>query len=113
MLKMTESGERRHARIRYSSGTVMVRASKSSPFIEGSLVDISVSGCSIKTAEPLSVSPEDVLELRINLNTLVFRAIGFVRRATAGSLSLGIEFHRIAEQDKSDLETLLDYYAEA
>jgi hypothetical protein len=91
----------------------MVRSSKSSPFVEGSLIDISVSGCSIKTAEPLSVSPEDVLELRIDLSTLVFRAIGFVRRASAGSLSLGIEFHRIAEQDKSDLETLLDYYAEA
>lgn len=109
----TESGERRHARVRYSAGTVMVRSSKSSPFVEGSLIDISVSGCAIKTAEPMSVSPEDVLELRINLSTLVFRALGFVRRASAGSLSLGIEFHRIAEQDRSDLETLLDYYAEA
>ncbi|WP_184215035.1 PilZ domain-containing protein [Granulicella aggregans] len=113
MLKMTETAERRHARVRYSSGTVMVRASKSSPFVEGSLVDISISGCSIKTVEPLSVSPEDVLELRIDLSTLVFRAIGFVRRASAGSLSLGIEFHRIAEQDKNDLATLIDYYAEA
>lgn len=113
MLANTESGERRHARVRYSSGTVMVRSSKSSPFVAGSLIDISVSGCSIKTAEPLSVSPEDVLELRIDLSTLVFRALGFVRRASTGSQALGIEFHRIAEQDKSDLETILDYYAEA
>jgi hypothetical protein len=112
MLTNTESGQRRHSRVRYGAGTVMVRCSKSSPFIEGSLIDISISGCSIKTTEALTVHPDDIVELRIDLSTLVFRAVGYVRRASSGNQSLGIEFHRIAEQDKADLETLIDYYAE-
>jgi hypothetical protein len=112
MLEDSEYGARRHTRVRYSSGTVMVRCSKSSPFVAGALIDISVSGCSIKTVEPLSVNPEDVLELRIDLSTLVFRALGFVRRATLGHDSIGVEFHHIAAKDKSELETLIEYYAE-
>ena len=96
MLKDSESGERRHARVRYGAGTVMVRSSKANPFISGSLLDISISGCSIKTDEALTVNRDDIVELRIDLNTLVFRAVGYVRRASAGSQSIGIEFHRIA-----------------
>jgi hypothetical protein len=113
MPTISESGERRHARVRYGAGTVMVRCSKSSPFVSGTLLDISISGCSIKTEETLAVNRDDIVELRIDLSTLVFRAVGYVRRAVAGGQSIGIEFHRIAEQDKSDLETLIDYYAEA
>lgn len=91
----------------------MIRCSKSSPFVSGVLIDISISGCLIRTAEPLTVGPEDVIELRIDLNSLVFRVLGFVRHASKGSHTLGIEFHHMSDQNRSDLEIFIDYHAAA
>ena len=90
----------------------MVRFSKAQPFMAGALIDISISGCLVRIAEPVTASPEDIVELRISLLTLAFRALGVVRHANAVSHSIGIEFHHIAEQDKADLATFIDYFVE-
>lgn len=112
MLNASEDGGRRHERVSHGSGTVMVRFSKLQPFINGALIDISISGCLVRITEPVVVNPEDIVELRINLLTLAFRALGYVRHANPATHAMGIEFHHISAQDKADLATLINYYAD-
>ncbi|RXH56427.1 PilZ domain-containing protein [Granulicella sibirica] len=108
----SEFGGRRHVRVGYSGGTVTVRCNLSGPFLPGSLIDISISGCLILMQDPLPVTPSQVIELHFDLNSLAFRVLGFVRHARKPR-QIGVEFHHLSEQARSDLEGFIDYFAPA
>ena len=112
MAEGSEFGGRRHVRVGYSDGTVTVRCNRSGPFLPGSLIDISISGCLILMAEDLSITPSQVIELRFDLNSIAFRVLGFVRH-NRKPRQIGVEFHHLSERDKTDLEGFIDYFAPA
>jgi len=111
MQEAPEVGGRRHMRIGYDGGKITVRCVKAGPLITGNLVDISSSGCQIEFPEPLSIDNSEVIELRVNLSTIGFRVLGFVRRRTNGDRLIGVEFHRLSESDRADLDTFIEYFA--
>jgi c-di-GMP-binding flagellar brake protein YcgR len=111
MKSVAEEGGRRHVRIQYDAASVTVRYAKSGPSIPATLLDISISGCLIAAAEPLPVSASDVIEARIDLNSLVLRVLGFVRHVHETTKAIGIEFHCLSDEDKRDLEEFIFYFA--
>lgn len=111
MEEAPEVGGRRHMRIGYDSGKITVRCVKAGPLIAGTLVDISSSGCQIEFPEPLSIDQSEVIELRVDLSTIGFRVLGFIRRRSNGNRLIGVEFHRLSETDRADLETFIHYFA--
>jgi c-di-GMP-binding flagellar brake protein YcgR len=110
MQSSEEDGGRRHIRIQYDAANVTVRYVKSGPSIPATLLDISATGCLIAMAEPLHVSATDVIEARLDLNSLVLRVLGFVRHVDEANQTVGIEFHCISDQDQRDLEAFVHYF---
>ncbi len=108
-----EEGGRRHIRIQYEGATVAVRYVKSGPSIPARLLDISARGCLISVDEPLSVSASEVIEARLDLNSLVLRVLGFVRHTDESARTVGIEFHCLSDEDERELEAFIDYFAPA
>jgi len=113
MEEIPEVGGRRHTRVGYKAGRVQVRCKKSDPLVVVSLLDISVSGCLISMEDSVTVQPSDVVEVRFDLNSLVFRVLGFVRHASKAKRAIGIEFHHLPEQDRADLQEFVSFFAEA
>jgi hypothetical protein len=111
MKSVAEEGGRRHLRITYDAASVTVRYVKSGPPIPATLLDIGVSGCLLAVAEPLPVSASDVIEARIDLNSLVLRVLGFVRHVHQATNAVGIEFHCLSDEDQRDLEAFIHYFA--
>lgn len=111
MVEDPEEGGRRHVRVAYKDGTVVVRSSKSGPAVAGSLIDISISGCLILTSEPLPVATADVIELHLDLKTLAFRVLGFVRHVSKANHRIGVEFHHLSPQASADLEEFVQFFA--
>ena len=112
MLEGTEVGGRRHPRVRYNSGSIAVRNKSSEPFLPGVLLDISISGCLVSVPASFATSPGQVIFLRLDLQSLVFSTLGFVRHADKGGSVLGVEFHRMSEKDKVELSNFVEYFAE-
>jgi len=98
-------------RISYAGGTAAVRCSKAEPAISGSLIDISISGCLLSMLEPLNVTSDQVIEVRLDLTHLAVRAMGFVRHVNEADNAVGIEFHRLSEKDRSDLDEFINFFA--
>jgi hypothetical protein len=102
---------RRHLRIRYDTASVTVRYVKSGPSIPAKLLDIGERGCRLAVAESLPVSVSEVIEVRLDLNSLVLRVLGFVRHADEAARAVGIEFHCLSAADQCDLESFVRYFA--
>jgi c-di-GMP-binding flagellar brake protein YcgR len=112
MVEGTEVGGRRHQRVRYQAGSIAVRNKASEPFLPGVLLDISISGCLLSVPSNFTTSPGQVIYMRLDLQSLVFSVLGFVRHADKGGSVLGVEFHRMSEKDKTELSNFVDYFAE-
>jgi hypothetical protein len=84
---------------------------KSGPSIAATLLDIGAKGCLLAVAESLPVSVSEVIEVRLDLNSLVLRVLGFVRHADEAACTVGIEFHCLSEEERCDLESFVQYFA--
>jgi len=111
MQKDPDAGSRRHLRVPYAGGTAAVRCSKSGPTISGSLIDISVSGCLVSMPEPLEVTSDQMIEVRLDLTHLAVRVMGFVRHMNRANNAVGIEFYKLSEKDRADLEEFVSFFA--
>lgn len=111
MQKDPEAGSRRHLRVPYAGGTATVRCSKAGPTISGSLIDISISGCLVSMPEPLQVTSDQMIEVRLDLNHIAVRAMGFVRHTNRADNAVGIEFHKLSEKDRADLDEFVSFFA--
>jgi c-di-GMP-binding flagellar brake protein YcgR len=109
MQSQSEVGGRHDLRITYAGAIVTVRGSKAEPTISGALLDISVSGCRVSVPEPLTVTSEQMIEVCIDLTHLVVRALGFVKHINKAENSFGIEFHKLSDQQKADLNGFIQY----
>ncbi len=95
---------RRRRHNRYGqSGVVNVRLALSGPSLSGSLFDISVGGCLVWMDQEVQFSSTDVVEVRLQCETLGFRVLGLVRHTGDQSRILGIEFHRLNVTDTAAL----------
>jgi c-di-GMP-binding flagellar brake protein YcgR len=110
MLQETQSfpeiRRRRHQRYG-QSGSITIRRAISGPSLSGFLFDISVGGCLVWMSRSVFFNPADVIELRLQADTLSFRVMGYVRNTGEGGRQLGIEFHRLSPQDERNLEDFI------
>jgi hypothetical protein len=111
MQKDPEVGGRQHPRITYAGGTATVRCSNSGSNILCTLIDLIASGCLVSMPEPSQVTPNQMIEVRLDLTHLSFRAMGFVRHMNRPDNAVGIEFHRLSKEDKSDLDEFIRFFA--
>ena len=102
---------RQHLRVSYPAGTVSVRCSKSGPIITGSLIDVSISGCLVAMSEPLHVTSDQMIEVCLDLTHFTVRAMSFVRHLKRADKAVGIEFYKLSEKDRSELEAFIDFFA--
>lgn len=112
VIESAEFAGRRHARVRYSSGLVRVRATSASPVVLASLVDISLGGCRIAMTDKQLFQPSQLVELRLDLTSLHFRTFGDVRFVSMDGKSIGLEFHPLKDGVRSELEDFVAYLVE-
>jgi len=95
---------RRRKHKRYGQrGTIALRWIVSGPLISGETFDLSAKGALIWLNKPIFFDPAEVVEVRLQLDALSFRALGFVRHTSEEGHLLGVEFHRLNEQDTAEL----------
>ena len=105
--------DRVNKRVAYTEGRLMVRCGRSGPLLPGSLMDIRMGGCRLWMEEPLHVSASQVIEVRLDLNSVAFRVLGFVRHVSPADHCLGVQFHQLSEKDSFDLKWFIQFFGGA
>jgi hypothetical protein len=99
---------RRRRHKRYGQrGTISLRWIVSGPRVSGSTFDLSAKGALIWLNKPVFFDPAEVVEVRLQLDALSFRALGFVRHTSEEGHLLGVEFHRLNPQDAAELDEFI------
>ena len=98
---------RRHKRYG-QNGVVTVRLALSGPGLSGSLFDISIGGCLVWMDHEVPFSSTDIVEVRLQCDSLNFRVLGSLRHTGDHSRILGLEFHRLSSKDTADLSDFID-----
>jgi hypothetical protein len=97
---------RRHKRYG-KRGTISLRWIVSGPVVSGSTFDLSAKGALIWLDQPTFFDPAEVVEVRVQLDSLSFRALGFVRHTSEEGHLLGVEFHRLNPRDSEELDAFI------
>ena len=102
-------GLRRRKYRRYGqSGVITVRLALSGPTLCGSLFDISIGGCLVWMESEVPFTSTDIVEVRLQCDSLSFRVLGSVRHQGDHARILGIEFHRLNPKITTDLSDFID-----
>jgi hypothetical protein len=106
---MDENGDprrRRHPRFG-KRGTATLRRAVSEPACTGSLFDLSLGGCLIWLDAPLPFNPADLLEIKLETESLSLRLMGSMRYTEEDGRLLGMEFQPLLTRECADLEAFL------
>jgi len=103
----TDIIRRRKAKRYGQGGAVTLRRAVSAPALNGSLFDLSSGGCLVWADRSTRFDPAELIEIKLQSDSLIFRVMGSVRHISEKGRLLGIEFQRLGAKDTRDLELFI------